>query len=167
MDLFDCMPIAALVANKYLAMHGGISPKLEKLADIDSFSRFKEVPLEGLVCDLLWSDPASEEQCGEVSDFEHNEDRDCSFVFGKQAVKKVLDANSLTSILRAHQVQVDGYKMHRFEPPKTSKKALSTSVVSSLDFPSVVTIFSAPNYCGSYDNKGAFFSLDRGQVKIK
>lgn len=40
MDLFDCMPIAALVANKYLAMHGGISPNLNKLADIDSLSRF-------------------------------------------------------------------------------------------------------------------------------
>lgn len=57
--------------------------------------------------------------------------------------------------------------MHRFEPPKAGKKALSTSLVSSLDFPSVVTIFSAPNYCGSYDNKAAFFQLDRGQVKLK
>lgn len=125
------------------------------------------MPFHGLICDLLWSDPASEEQCGEVEDFEDNEERNCSYVFGKQAVKNVLLDNSLTSILRAHQVQVDGYKMHRFEPFKATKEALSPSLASSLDFPSVVTIFSAPNYCGTYDNKGAFFQLDRGRVKVK
>lgn len=93
MEVFDSMPIAAVVAGKYLAMHGGISPKLSKLSDIDSESRFREIPMEGIVCDVLWSDPMPEEDCPSVVDFRHNRERDCSFYYGKQAVKKVIEAN--------------------------------------------------------------------------
>lgn len=57
MDLFDSMPIAAVVDGKYIAMHGGISPELVKIEQIDKLNRFQEIPLDGLFCDLLWSDP--------------------------------------------------------------------------------------------------------------
>lgn len=62
MDLFDCMPLAAVVDGKYLAMHGGISPHLKLVGEINKINRFQEVPLEGLFCDLLWSDPLSDEK---------------------------------------------------------------------------------------------------------
>ena len=57
MEVFDALPIAALVAKKYLAMHGGISPDLVKLDQINQINRFQEIPLDGIFCDLLWADP--------------------------------------------------------------------------------------------------------------
>ncbi len=59
--------------------------------------------------------------------------------------------------------------MHRFVPPaKGEKSARSTSGTSaSLEFPTLITIFSAPNYCGTYENKGAYFLLDNGMVRLK
>ena len=62
MDVFDRLPIAAHVDKKYLCVHGGISPDLKSLKDINSFNRVQEVPYDGLFCDLLWSDPMDEEQ---------------------------------------------------------------------------------------------------------
>ena len=130
--------------------------------------------MQGAFCDLLWSDPVDDKDSDMVKEYSYNNDRDCSFVFGKAAAKKLLDANSLVSIIRGHQVQLDGYKMHRFTPP-ASGAGTNRSVVSSIggsgssstEFPSVVTIFSAPNYCGTYDNKGAYFLVENGSVKVK
>jgi serine/threonine-protein phosphatase 2B catalytic subunit len=62
MDVFDSMPLACIVDDKYLAMHGGISPELGKVEEINSINRFQEVPLEGLMCDLLWADPMKDEK---------------------------------------------------------------------------------------------------------
>lgn len=56
-------------------------------------------------------------------------------------MKKFLENNNLISIIRAHEAQLDGYKMHRWN--------------GGGDFPLVITIFSAPNYCDVYNNKGA------------
>ena len=86
-------------------------------------------------------------------DFTHNKDRDCSYKFGKKPVKKLLKDNDMLSILRAHQVQQEGFKMHRWG--------------SNCDFPSVITIFSAPNYCGSYNNKGAVLILSGDALSLK
>jgi serine/threonine-protein phosphatase 2B catalytic subunit len=62
MEAFDALPISALVAKKYLAMHGGISPDLHKLEDINKIDRFTEIPLDGIFCDLLWADPMDDEK---------------------------------------------------------------------------------------------------------
>jgi serine/threonine-protein phosphatase 2B catalytic subunit len=92
MELFDSMPVCALISDKYFAVHGGISPKLGKLNTLDvSLNRFHEVPYEGLFCDLLWSDPVSDADAPLIDEFGHNSDRDCSFFYGKYAVKKVLE----------------------------------------------------------------------------
>lgn len=61
--------------------------------------------------------------------------------------------NNLLSIIRAHQVQIDGYKMHRWG--------------GSDAFPSIITVFSAPNYCGSYKNKGAVVLIENLKMSIK
>mmetsp|Transcript_33234 Transcript_33234/g.23971 ORF Transcript_33234/g.23971 Transcript_33234/m.23971 type:complete len:141 (+) Transcript_33234:352-774(+) len=61
MELFDTLPIACLVAKKYLAMHGGISPDLKKLEQINELNRFEEVPLDGIFCDLVWADPMDDD----------------------------------------------------------------------------------------------------------
>lgn len=101
MESFDSMPISCLVDKKYLCMHGGISPDLKKVESINKLDRFKETPLDGLFCDLLWSDPAEDDLANKV-DFIDNEERECSYVFGKKHTKKILDTNNLMTIVRAH-----------------------------------------------------------------
>ena len=152
MELFDALPISCVVDEKYLAMHGGISPELNMIDEINAVNRFQEIPLDGLFCDLMWADPMKDENA-KHGDFNDNPERECSNYFGKKPVKKLLKQNKLMSIFRGHQVQVDGFKMHRWGNKDS--------------FPYVITIFSAPNYCGYYDNKGSILILDEGNLQLK
>jgi serine/threonine-protein phosphatase PP1 catalytic subunit len=88
----------------------------------------------GLLCDLLWSDPDKE-----VSGWSEN-DRGVSFTFGPDVVSRFLQKHDMDLICRAHQVVEDGYEFF-------AKRQL-------------VTLFSAPNYCGEFDNAGAMMSVD-------
>lgn len=144
MEVFDAMPIAAQIAKKYLAMHGGISPQLSKLEQINSIDRFQEIPLDGIFCDLLWADPMDDEEAVN-GEFKENPERDCSNYFGKKPVKSLLRKHKLLSIFRGHQVKQEGFHMHKWG----AKDA----------FPYVITIFSAPNYCGTYKNKASVLIL--------
>jgi len=81
MELFDNMPLSAVVDDKYFAMHGGISPDLTRLEQIDKLNRFQEVPLDGIFCDLLWADPMTDEIANN-KDYMDNEERECSYLFG-------------------------------------------------------------------------------------
>ena len=83
MDAFNHLPIAAIADEKYLCMHGGISPSLKKINDINKLNRVIEPPLKGLMCDLLWSDPMPDEMANE-EDFLDNHERECSYTFGKK-----------------------------------------------------------------------------------
>lgn len=88
----------------------------------------------GLICDLLWSDPDSNIRGWAVND------RGASFTFGEDIVTRFLQKHGLELICRAHQVVEDGYEFF------ANRK--------------LVTIFSAPNYCGEFDNAGALMSVD-------
>ena len=57
-DCFNTMPVAALIEEKILCMHGGISPELNKIKKIMTLNRPTDIPNQGLLCDILWSDPA-------------------------------------------------------------------------------------------------------------
>jgi serine/threonine-protein phosphatase 2B catalytic subunit len=74
-------------------------------------------------------------------------------IFRNDAVTKFLDKNNLLSIIRAHEAQIEGYKMHRWS--------------GSGDFPVVITIFSAPNYCDVYNNKGAIIKFENNSLNIQ
>lgn len=78
--------------------------------------------------------------------------RGCSYFFGVDAANKFLKRNNLLSVIRAHEAQLDGYKMHRWNGPS--------------DFPVVITIFSAPNYCDVYNNKGAIIKFENNTLNI-
>lgn len=132
-DTFNCLPIAAVVANKIFCVHGGLSPALSHMDDIRNIARPTDVPDYGLLNDLLWSDPADMEH-----DWEANE-RGVSYCFGKKVIMDFLVAHDFDLVCRAHMVVEDGYEFF-------ADRVL-------------VTVFSAPNYCGEFDNWGAVMSV--------
>jgi serine/threonine-protein phosphatase 2B catalytic subunit len=85
-ESFEAMPICADVNGDYLCMHGGISPDLNTVADIDKINRFIEPPLTGFLCDLLWSDPCVDKEASKLK-FSKNVERECSYKFGLEPVK--------------------------------------------------------------------------------
>ncbi|XP_009622803.1 serine/threonine-protein phosphatase PP1 isoform X1 [Nicotiana tabacum] len=133
-DCFNCMPVAALIDEKILCMHGGLSPELYHLDQIRNLHRPTDVPEAGLLCDLLWSDPSRDVKGWGMSD------RGVSYTFGPDKVTEFLQKQDLDLICRAHQVVEDGYEFFANRQ--------------------LVTIFSAPNYCGEFDNAGAMMSVD-------
>ena len=114
LESFEAMPLACVVNNDYLCVHGGISPELTHFEDINrKIDRFKEPPLSGLLCDILWSDPVDDSRASKTN-FKANQERECSYKFGLPPVKDFLKKNGLLSVVRAHQVQNEGYKMHKW-----------------------------------------------------
>lgn len=97
-DSFNCLPVAALIDEKILCMHGGLSPDLHNLDLIRNIQRPTDVPDTGLLCDLLWSDPSKD-----VQDWGMN-DRGVSYTFGADKVTEFLQKHELDLICRAHQV---------------------------------------------------------------
>ena len=133
-DLFNFLPVAAIIDDKILCMHGGLSPELKNLQNIESISRPTDIPDSGLLCDLLWSDPDKE-----VLEYDEN-DRGVSVIFGEKVVEDFNKKNDLDLIIRAHQVVDEGYEFF-------AKRQL-------------ITIFSAPNYCGEFDNSAGIMIID-------
>jgi len=97
-NLFNIMPVAALIDDKIFCMHGGISPELLSLDQIDMIKRPTDVPQSGLLCDLLWSDPEKD-----IDGFLPNK-RGISVVFGVKQVADFCEKNQIDLIIRAHQV---------------------------------------------------------------
>nr|KAF6481602.1 protein phosphatase 3 catalytic subunit gamma [Molossus molossus] len=109
MDTFDCLPLAALLNQQFLCVHGGMSPEITCLDDIRKLDRFKEPPAFGPVCDLLWSDPSEDYGNEKISEhYMHNTVRGCSYFYSYPAVCEFLQNNNLLSIIRAHEAQDAG-----------------------------------------------------------
>jgi serine/threonine-protein phosphatase 2B catalytic subunit len=98
-------------------------------------NRFSEIPEQGTLCDLLWSDPLDEN----FDEWKSNKNRSCSYFFSRNHSIKFLGNNSLRMIIRGHEVQMKGYKYQ----------------TDSNGEPLALTVFSAPRYCDTYKNKGA------------
>ena len=56
-ELFDCLPLTAVIEDQVFCLHGGLSPSIDKLDDINKINRLQEITHSGPMCDLLWSDP--------------------------------------------------------------------------------------------------------------
>ena len=137
-DCFNWLPISAIVDDKILCMHGGISPDLTSLDRIRKIVRPTEVPDKGLLCDLLWSDPDKN-----VDGWGGNE-RGVSVTFNENIVNKVVEDLDIDLVCRAHQVVENGYEFF------ADKK--------------LVTVFSAPNYCNQFDNAGGMMIVDENLI---
>ncbi|AAS53014.2 AER334Cp [Eremothecium gossypii ATCC 10895] len=135
-DTFNTLPLAAIVAGKIFCVHGGLSPVLNSMDEIRHVSRPTDVPDFGLINDLLWSDPTDS-----PNEWEDNE-RGVSYCYNKVAINKFLNKFGFDLVCRAHMVVEDGYEFFNDR--------------------SLVTVFSAPNYCGEFDNWGAVMSVSEG-----
>ncbi|KAD5960504.1 hypothetical protein E3N88_11976 [Mikania micrantha] len=141
-DLFDYFPLTALVESEIFCLHGGLSPSIETLDNIRNFDRVQEVPHEGPMCDLLWSDP--DDRCGwGISP------RGAGYTFGQDISEQFNHTNGLKLIARAHQLVMDGFNWGHEQK--------------------VVTIFSAPNYCYRCGNMASILEVDdcRGHTFIQ
>jgi len=119
-DVFDYLSLAAIIDGSVFCVHGGLSPAIQSLEQIRVLDRKQEVPHDGPMCDMLWSDP--EDQLGwGVSP------RGAGYLYGSDVVETFNRANGLDMICRAHQLVMEGYKWHFGK--------------------SVLTVWSAPNYC--------------------
>uniref|UniRef100_A0A7E4VB17 Serine/threonine-protein phosphatase n=1 Tax=Panagrellus redivivus TaxID=6233 RepID=A0A7E4VB17_PANRE len=137
-EVFDCLSLAAVVNGHVFCVHGGLSPSIQTIDQIRSIDRKQEVPHDGPMCDLLWSDP--DDTCGfGVSP------RGAGYLFGGDVVETFNTANGVDLICRAHQLVMEGYKWHFNE--------------------SVLTVWSAPNYCYRCGNVAAILELDELQGK--
>lgn len=105
------------------------------------------------MCDTLWADPAENfiPQNGEF--FGYNSGRNCSFTYTYYAVCDFLERNKLLTVVRAHQTLEEGFKMY---DPK-----------ESTGFPSLISIFSAPNYLDRFGNRGAILHYDKSELNIR
>lgn len=131
--IFDLLPLAALIDDKIFCVHGGLSPKIQKLDEIQQLDRRVEIPTSGGMADLLWSDPC--EKPGWTPS-----PRGHGHLFGKDVVSEFVQRNGISFICRAHQLVQEGYRWH-FEQQ-------------------LVTIWSAPNYCYRCGNKASFMRLN-------
>ncbi|KAK7062655.1 hypothetical protein VNI00_000143 [Paramarasmius palmivorus] len=161
---FCTLPAAAIVDNKFFCVHGGLSPDLVTLQDVVNMDRFREPGAKGLLCDLLWSDPVTnygheQEHTPQGpplppgTTYLYNQTRGCSYYFTYEATCQFLDRNRLLGVIRGHEAQDAGYTMHRKTPTKK--------------FPSVITIFSAPNYLDVYHNRGAVIKYANKNITIR
>ena len=131
---FSYMPISALIDGSILCMHGGLSPRLTQVDQIDTIQRpLVEIHDGTIECDILWSDPEGGAPGWNPSD------RGVSYTFGPDIVEKFTEENNLQLVCRAHQVVEDGYEFF------CNRK--------------LVTIFSAPRYCGEFDNAGGMLQV--------
>lgn len=138
-DVFNTLPIAATINDKIFCIHGGLSPDLKNMRQIEQIQRPTDIPDKGLLADLLWSDPDPQ-----VRTFSSNwpkNDRGVSYCFGRKHVDEFLSTFNMDLIVRGHMVVEDGYEFF-------NKRKL-------------VTVFLAPNYCGEFNNYGAVMNVDK------
>ncbi|RVX04257.1 Serine/threonine-protein phosphatase PP1 [Vitis vinifera] len=159
-DCFNCLPVAALIDEKIICMHGGLSPELKNLDQIRNIARPVDVPDQGLLCDLLWADPDKDiEGWGE-------NDRGVSYTFGADKVTEFLQKHDLDLI--AELIRYPGSVLC-FNWCITGQFCVLLHNIALLVVEDgyeffakrqLVTIFSAPNYCGEFDNAGAMMIVD-------
>ena len=142
-EIFDYLCLAAIIDDKVFCVHGGLSPAINTLDQIRAIGRKQEVPHDGAMADLMWSDPEEVDGWG-ISP------RGAGYLFGGDVVAKFNEVNNIDLIARAHQLAMEGYKT--MFPLKSNK---SQQPVDAL-----VTVWSAPNYCYRCGNVAAILELD-------
>jgi serine/threonine-protein phosphatase PPG1 len=132
--MFDYLTLSVVISNQIFCVHGGLSPSIHSVDQIKIIDRFREIPHEGPMADLVWSDPDPERDEFSLSP------RGAGYTFGGDVVKKFLQVNGLSHILRAHQLCQEGYQV--------------------LYDDRLSTVWSAPNYCYRCGNDASILEVD-------
>lgn len=135
-EIFDYISLSALIDDEIFCVHGGLSPAINTLDEIRLIDRKQEVPHDGAMCDLMWSDPE------EIEGWNLSP-RGAGYLFGGNVVEQFNHTNGLKMIARAHQLVMEGYK-HMFAKQ-------------------LVTVWSAPNYCYRCGNVAAILEIDENR----
>ncbi|KAI8147043.1 Metallo-dependent phosphatase-like protein [Fennellomyces sp. T-0311] len=134
-ETFNALPLAHVIEHKILVVHGGLFSKddvtLDDIRKIDRLAQ-RQPGTDGLMCELLWSDPQPELGRGASK-------RGVGIQFGPDVTKNFLDRNNLDMLIRSHEVKENGYVIEHDGR--------------------CVTVFSAPNYCDTVGNKGAYINI--------
>ncbi|XP_023736451.1 serine/threonine-protein phosphatase 5 isoform X1 [Lactuca sativa] len=140
-EVFCYLPLAHVINHKIFVVHGGLfSTDGVKLSDIRAIDRFCEPPEEGLMCEILWSDPQPNPGRGPSK-------RGVGLSFGGDVTKRFLKDNNLDLVVRSHEVKDEGYEVEHDGK--------------------LITVFSAPNYCDQMGNKGAFIRFEAPTMEPK
>jgi serine/threonine-protein phosphatase PPG1 len=133
-SMFDFLTLTAVIDNQIFCVHGGLSPSIHTLDQIKVIDRFREIPHEGPMADLVWSDPDADKDDFAISP------RGAGYTFGAAVVKQFLHLNDMNHILRAHQLCNEGYQ--------------------ELFDGRLSTVWSAPNYCYRCANMASILEVD-------
>ncbi|AET38222.1 putative serine/threonine-protein kinase PPG1 Ecym_2500 [Eremothecium cymbalariae DBVPG len=139
-DLFDYLVLCCIIDNEIFCVHGGLSPNVQTIDQIKIIDRIREIPHDGAMADLVWSDPEDDRDdiIGSLSQFKVSP-RGAGYTFGKAVVEKFLQLNRMSKIYRAHQLCNEGYQVY----------------FQGL----VTTVWSAPNYCYRCGNKASILEV--------
>ncbi|KHN85772.1 Serine/threonine-protein phosphatase 5 [Toxocara canis] len=138
-EIFNHLPLCHLINKKIFVCHGGLfKDNNVALDEIRTTNRVRQPPDEGVMCDLLWSDP---------QDFPGRSPskRGVGCQFGPDVTEDFCKRNSLEYVIRSHEVKPEGYEVHHGGK--------------------CITVFSAPNYCDTMGNKGAFITIRGDDLK--
>ncbi|XP_064394801.1 serine/threonine-protein phosphatase 5-like isoform X3 [Halichondria panicea] len=134
-EVFNYLPLAHIIGGKILVTHGGLFKDDDVLLDdIRKVDRDRQPPEDGIMCDLLWSDP-------QMLNGRSPSKRGVGTQFGPNVTEDFLSRNGLELVIRSHEVKPEGYEVSH------NGKC--------------ITVFSAPNYCDQMGNKGAFITLTK------
>ncbi|KAF2002966.1 Metallo-dependent phosphatase [Amniculicola lignicola CBS 123094] len=134
-ESFSALPLATLIGDKYFVLHGGLfSDDKVTLDDVRKLNRFKQRQpgQSGLMMEMLWTDPQPAPGRGPSK-------RGVGLQFGPDVTKRFCETNGLEAIIRSHEVRMEGYEVEHDGR--------------------CITVFSAPHYCDSTGNKGAFIKI--------
>lgn len=134
-DIFDLLPVAAIIDNRYFCVHGGLSPQALTLERIRRIPRMSHYPISQ---DLIWSDPDN------INGFVKSQ-RGLGYLFGEDVSNLFLQVNDLSKIIRSHQLVYEGYKFHFSDK-------------------NVITVWSAPDYCGRCINSGSVLTVSDNHI---
>jgi len=132
-EVYNWLPLCHCINDRVLVMHGGLFAKDDvTLEDIKKTERNRQPPDEGIMCELLWSDP-------QPMPGRSPSKRGVGCQFGPDVTNRFLENNQLDYVVRSHEVKEAGYELNHDGK--------------------CITVFSAPNYCDTMGNKGAFINL--------
>lgn len=132
-DLFDYLPIAATVNETFFCVHSGLSKKLQTINQLRMIDRVEETPTEGLLCDLLWSDPS------DGSGWGANE-RGYGCTYGRDVFEEFMTRNSFKTMIKGNEFAQSG--------------------VSKRWDNKLISVWSAPVSEGQTSSKGAILTVD-------